>query len=208
MTAERSPVGRSAESCPPASPVASPGLLVSSPEAPREPVPGGPVGSPAGPPGASGGAAAHPCVAQLPPAGWYDRLCRGYAGAGCPLPVAVGSGPTGVERAVPQDRDPYFAFPTLRGAPAYARPPRPVPDPTRPFDPDDMPIAAEQSDEQRAVLRERGLVGRYRQPLAQEAGVPALAGGYLPASPSPPAPVPARRLNLRVFAGRRRIPND
>lgn len=43
------------------------------------------------------------------------------------------------------DPDPYFALPTLRGAPAYARPPRVVPETERPFDPDDLPLAAERA---------------------------------------------------------------
>jgi len=44
---------------------------------------------------------------------------------------------------VAADPDPYFALPMLRGAPAYARPPRVVAESERPFDPDDLPIAAE-----------------------------------------------------------------
>ena len=47
------------------------------------------------------------------------------------------------------DPDPYFALPKLYGAPAYARPPRVVEETERPFDPDDLPIAAARmSDEQ------------------------------------------------------------
>lgn len=52
---------------------------------------------------------------------------------------------------VATESDPYFAFPKLYGAPAYARPPRVVPESERPFDPDDLPIAAEMTDEERAV---------------------------------------------------------
>lgn len=40
--------------------------------------------------------------------------------------------------------------PRLYGAPAYARPPMPVEESPRPFDPDDLPIAATLSDEERA----------------------------------------------------------
>ena len=47
------------------------------------------------------------------------------------------------------DPDPYFALPKLYGGPAYARPPRVVEETKRPFDPDDLPIAAARmSDEQ------------------------------------------------------------
>ena len=50
---------------------------------------------------------------------------------------------------VAADPDPYFALPKLYGAPAYARPPRVIEETERPFDPDDLPIAAAQmSDEQ------------------------------------------------------------
>jgi hypothetical protein len=50
---------------------------------------------------------------------------------------------------VAADPDPYFALPKLYGAPAYARPPRVVEETERPFDPDDLPIAAARmSDEQ------------------------------------------------------------
>ena len=49
---------------------------------------------------------------------------------------------------VAADPDPYFALPKLYGGPAYARPPRVVEETERPFDPDDLPIAAAQmSDE-------------------------------------------------------------
>ena len=37
------------------------------------------------------------------------------------------------------------------GQPAYARPPRPTAETPRPFDPDDLPILAEMSDEERAI---------------------------------------------------------
>jgi hypothetical protein len=52
---------------------------------------------------------------------------------------------------VAADPDPYFALPKLYGAPAYARPPRVVPESERPPDPDDLPIAAEQTEEERAL---------------------------------------------------------
>lgn len=51
------------------------------------------------------------------------------------------------------DPDPYFALPKLYGAPAYARPPRVVPESERPFDPDDLPIAAEMTDEELAYAQ-------------------------------------------------------
>ncbi len=45
----------------------------------------------------------------------------------------------------------HIAFPRLFGAPAYARPPAPVEVGVRPFDPDELPIVAEQTPEERAA---------------------------------------------------------
>ncbi len=44
----------------------------------------------------------------------------------------------------------HVALPTLYGAPAYARPPTVAATIERPFDPDDLPIEAFQSEEDRA----------------------------------------------------------
>jgi hypothetical protein len=46
----------------------------------------------------------------------------------------------------------HIALPKLYGAPAYARPPRSVEETDRPFDPDDMPILADQTDEERVFF--------------------------------------------------------
>ena len=45
----------------------------------------------------------------------------------------------------------HIALPKLYGAPAYARPTIPVPETPRPFDPDDLPIEAVQTDEEREI---------------------------------------------------------
>lgn len=62
---------------------------------------------------------------------------------------------------VATDSDPYFALPKLYGAPAYARPPRVVPESERPLDPDDLPIVAEMTEEERSyaatVLQASGI---------------------------------------------------
>lgn len=44
----------------------------------------------------------------------------------------------------------HVALPRLYGAPAYARPPSTAPTALRPFDPDDLPIEAFQTAEDRA----------------------------------------------------------
>jgi hypothetical protein len=43
----------------------------------------------------------------------------------------------------------HVALPQLYGAPAYARPPAAVPVAERPFDPDELPIEALRTDEER-----------------------------------------------------------
>ena len=43
----------------------------------------------------------------------------------------------------------HIALPQLYGAPAYARPPLLVPETERPFDPDELPIEAERTEEER-----------------------------------------------------------
>jgi hypothetical protein len=45
----------------------------------------------------------------------------------------------------------HIALPKLYGAPAYARPVPVVNDSPRPFDPDDLPIEAAQTDEEREL---------------------------------------------------------
>jgi hypothetical protein len=54
---------------------------------------------------------------------------------------------------VAADPDPYYALPRLYGAPSYARPRRVVAQSERPFDPDDLPIAAAQTEEEREYAR-------------------------------------------------------
>jgi hypothetical protein len=54
---------------------------------------------------------------------------------------------------VAADPHPYYALPRLFGGPAYARPPKFVRDSERPFDTDDLPIAVEQTEDERAFAR-------------------------------------------------------
>jgi hypothetical protein len=50
----------------------------------------------------------------------------------------------------------HVALPQLKGGPAYARPPRVVAAVPRPFDPDDLPLLAAMTDEERTFLETRG----------------------------------------------------
>lgn len=49
------------------------------------------------------------------------------------------------------DEQQHVALPKLVGAPAYARPPSVAPAVARPFDPDELPIEAYQTDEDRQI---------------------------------------------------------
>ena len=66
-------------------------------------------------------------------------------------------------------QDPYFALPSLYGAPAYSRPPRPPVEVVRPLDPDDLPIATEQTEEERR-LAEALLASGGRVPVGAGVG--------------------------------------
>ena len=50
--------------------------------------------------------------------------------------------------------DEHVAHPRLYGAPAYARPPQRIVATAMPLDPDDLPIAVEQTPEEQAVAEE------------------------------------------------------
>ncbi len=96
--------------------------------------------------------------------------------------------------------DPYFALPSLYGAPAYARPPRPAGLVQRPLDPDDLPLATLQTDEERrladALLASRG-VTRVGAPMERE-----LRGGGQPdyLAPGDSAQEAAQALRPRLLS--------
>jgi hypothetical protein len=48
-----------------------------------------------------------------------------------------------------EDQQQHVAMPKLYGAPAYARPPAAAVGGIRPFDPDEMPLEAERTDQER-----------------------------------------------------------
>jgi len=62
----------------------------------------------------------------------------------------------------------HVALPKLYGQPAYARPPRAVEVQPRPFDPDELPLTVEMTEEERVVaasLPGRPYAGAGREPL-------------------------------------------
>jgi hypothetical protein len=119
---------------------------------------------------------------------------------------------------VAADPDPYFALPKLYGAPAYARAPKAVPDSERPFDPDDLPIAAAQTEDERAATGMLEPSGSHRSNgnglhpfdngqgpagdgsgMASSGGAAAVGGA---AGVGAAAGVEARRFSLRVLTDR------
>lgn len=101
---------------------------------------------------------------------------------------------------VATDPDPYFAFPKLVGAPAYARPPRVVPESDRPFDPDDLPIVAEMTDEERAFA-----TGLQSSAILESGPQPGIspAHGSSSGSNGSGGSMPGSRFSLRALTGRR-----
>jgi hypothetical protein len=125
----------------------------------------------------------------------------GYARRVFIRPGAIATGAIWREDVtVAADPDPYFAFPKLSGAPAYARPPRVVEESPRPFDPDDLPIAAEQTDEERAFT---STLQESVSPLHRQASAGSHAHGLATTTADDGRKGPVRRLNLRAVIGRR-----
>jgi hypothetical protein len=82
----------------------------------------------------------------------------------------------------------HIALPKLYGAPAYARPPRaPIATAERPFDPDELPIEAARTDEDREVAG---------QLLAHPSATSHTSAGQ------PPAMLRGRPFSLRSIADR------
>ncbi|MFL5674568.1 MAG: hypothetical protein ACJ779_06155 [Chloroflexota bacterium] len=90
----------------------------------------------------------------------------------------------------------HVALPTLYGAPAYARPPSVADTKDRPFDPDELPIEADQTEEERAFAS--SLPPRAYAP----GGVQLEVGRAATAEPSRRRGRGARPLALREIAGR------
>lgn len=85
--------------------------------------------------------------------------------------------------------DEHVAHPRLYGAPAYARPPLRITLTALPLDPDDLPIAVEQTDEERAIadellarpfgVAERTTAATKPEPNTQPQLLSAIAGRFL-----------------------------
>jgi hypothetical protein len=99
------------------------------------------------------------------------------------------------ELTVAADPDPYFALPKLYGGPAYARPPRVVQEAERPFDPDDLPIAAART----ADAPEFAGVA-FSSASYHSIGSESLLAAVLPAAVSPAAVSPAAAVGVAAVA--------
>ena len=88
----------------------------------------------------------------------------------------------------------HVAMPKLYGAPAYGRPPIPVETVARPFDPDELPIEADLTDEER----------EFKATLPARAFAPGgVALGYSTGSHSTTSTgLRARAFSLRGLAGK------
>ena len=97
------------------------------------------------------------------------------------------------------DEQQHVALPKLYGASAYARPPVTVAHTPRPVTPDDLPIAAEMTDEEVQLLA---------MLHATDGRVPSTPGGSVAfaAPPSGPEPLRPRPFSIRAFADRIRRP--
>ena len=92
----------------------------------------------------------------------------------------------------------HVALPQLYGAPAYARPVIAVEEAPRPFDPDDLPIEAIMTPEERdlaASLLARSYLPGGGHLTGQQAAYPATPADRLPSLHPKP-------LSLRALAGR------
>jgi hypothetical protein len=88
----------------------------------------------------------------------------------------------------------HIALPQLYGAPAYGRPPAPIEASDRPFDPDELPIEAQQTDEEREFTS--ALPARAYAPGGIDLGQTVTMGSGSRGELRP------RTLSLRAIAGR------
>jgi hypothetical protein len=81
----------------------------------------------------------------------------------------------------------HVALPKLYGAPAYGRPSRPAAEAPRPFDPDELPIEAFMTDDERAIAA--------TMPGRTDGGSGDGSNGHMPT-------IQARPFSIRGLAGR------
>ncbi len=99
--------------------------------------------------------------------------------------------------------DPYVALPKLYGAPSYGRAPKVAPETERPFDPDDLPLAVEQTEDERAIARTLPVFASYRTSGSWQPAREPLPASRAEASPTTRASGGGvRRFGLRAITER------
>jgi len=88
------------------------------------------------------------------------------------------------------------ALPKLYGAPAYARPPAPVAQSARPFDPDQLPLHVYRTEE------EERAIAAHVQARAYTTAIDLAGDPRLRAAGGPPGGLRPRLFDLRAIAGR------
>jgi hypothetical protein len=99
----------------------------------------------------------------------------------------------GRRSSVSQEVQQHVALPKLYGQPAYARPPRVVAEQERPFDPDELPLAIEMTEEERVVFD-----GLPAQPYPADGHEAPLNGHDGSLSPRP---LRLKKLAARILGG-------
>ena len=92
-----------------------------------------------------------------------------------------------------QEVQQHVALPKLYGQPAYARPPRVVVEQERPFDPDELPLTVEMTEEERVVLE--SLPGQSYAAGADERSQNGHGGSLIP------RPLRLKKLAARIIGG-------
>lgn len=113
-------------------------------------------------------------------------------------------------RSTSMEETRHVALPKLYGAPAYARPPAAVAHTQRPADPDDLPIVAEMTDDER-TLADHLVVARQSNHVPGAALSGTAAGAVRPAGTATataagPGSLLPRPFSIRGFADRIRRP--
>ena len=93
---------------------------------------------------------------------------------------------------------PHVALPKLYGAPAYARPKPQVEGTDRPFDPDDLPLEAERTEDEARLVRELAARPYAGPDAAPVSGVIPAADPHLEAPSLRPRPFRLRAITERL----------
>lgn len=116
------------------------------------------------------------------PGYWSMRTVPRYPRLAIIQPVAGTFRPPGPTQRRPLSivEEHHVALPALYGAPAYARPPRAIVEEERPLDPDDLPLEAFMTEEEREIAASIDLGVGATPPEPPQARPDHGAGGLVP----------------------------